>query len=158
MAHLHHAGLESSQSIVFTLILAFTGLVYVRGWGSLRSNLVERSSGWRAFSFLLGLLLIWVALASPIAGLDHELLTVHMLQHLLLMTLAPPLIWLGAPVGPVVHGLPQRLVETLIAPLWQSRAVKRFAEILGRPRFALLAASAALIGWHIPTLFELGMQ
>src|SRR6201987_6190326 len=95
-------------------------------------------------------------MASPIAALDHQLLTVHMLQHLLLMTLAPPLIWLSAPVPPLLHGLPQAFVESLL-PLWQSQA-PRFTEVMGRPRFAWFAACAALIGGHIPTFFALGMQ
>jgi len=158
MTHLHHAALGLSQSVLFTLILVFAELVYLRGCLSIRSNALKINSGWRAFSFLLGLLLIWVALASPIAALDHELLTVHMLQHLLLMTLAPPLIWLGAPVGPVLRGLPQRFVENLFGRLWQSRAGKSFATAMGRPRFAWLAACAALVGWHIPRFFVLGMQ
>ena len=67
-------------------------------------------------SCLIGLFLIWVAVGSPIPVLDHELLTVHMLEHLLLMTLAPPLIWLGAPFRPPLHGLPERLVESLLVP------------------------------------------
>src|SRR5215831_935931 len=150
MTHLHHAALGSSQSVLFTLILVFAELVYLRGCLSIRSNALKINSGWRAFSFLLGLLLIWVALASPIAALDHELLTVHMLQHLLLMTLAPPLIWLGAPVGPVLHGLPRRFAEKMLPPLWQSRAEKGWVKALGSPQFAWLAACGALVGWHIP--------
>jgi putative membrane protein len=158
MPHLHHIALGRVGSVFFTLILVFTLLVYVRGWLVLRASLVKRTSGWRAISFLIGLFLIWAALASPFAVLDHELLTVHMVQHLLLMTLAPPLIWLGGPLGPVLHGLPQRFVEGLLVPSWQYLATKRFAEVLGRPKFAWLAACAALVGWHIPALFALGMQ
>ncbi|HKF02272.1 MAG TPA: cytochrome c oxidase assembly protein [Candidatus Sulfotelmatobacter sp.] len=157
MPHLHHADLRSSESVLFTLILVFTALVYLRGWLSLRSGALKGTSAWRALSFLFGVLLIWAALASPIAALDHELLTVHMLQHLLLMTLAPPLIWLGAPVGPTLEGLPQRFVESL-ARLWQSGEGKTFADFVGSPKFAWLAACAALVGWHIPKLFALGMQ
>jgi putative membrane protein len=158
MPHLHHAALGSSPGSVFlSLILIFMGGIYLRGWLPLRSDGVERTSAWRPASFLLGLFLIWLAVASPIAGLDHELLTVHMLQHLLLMTFAPPLIWLGAPVRPVLRGLPQRFVESL-APLRQSLKVRRFAGVLGRPKFALVAACAALVGWHIPAFFALGMQ
>src|SRR5215472_1488847 len=158
MTHLHHAALGLSQSVLFTLILVFAELVYLRGCLSIRSNALKINSGWRAFSFLLGLLLIWVALASPIAGLDHELLTVHMLQHLLLMTLAPPLIWLSAPIDPLLQGLPGRFVKSLLHPLWQSPAWNSFRRALGNPKFAWLAACAALVGWHIPTFFALGMQ
>jgi putative membrane protein len=156
MPHLHHAGLGSCGSVFLTLILIFSASVYLRGWLSLRSNSLKATSARRAFSFLLGLFLIWVAMASPIAALDHQLLTVHMLQHLLLMTLAPPLIWLGAPIRPLLHGLPLALVESL-RPLWQSQE-PRFTEVIRKPRFAWLAACAALIGWHIPAFFALGMQ
>ena len=156
MSHLHHAALGSSRSVFLTLILVVTALVYLRGWLSLRSSRVERSSVWRPVSFLIGLFLIWAGIATPFAALDHELLTVHMLQHLLLMTLAPPLIWLSAPVSPMLHGVPQRFIKSLPVPSWQ--VLKRFAKVAGSPEFAWLAACAALVGWHIPKLFALGMQ
>jgi putative membrane protein len=158
MPHLHHAGLWTPRSVFLTLILVFAALVYLRGWLFLRSRALKNTSAWHAFSVLLGLFFIWVAMASPIAALDHELLTVHMLQHLLLMTFAPLLIWLGAPVGPVLHGLPRRFVEEMLLPMWQSRAEKRYVKALGSPEFAWLAACAALVGWHIPICFALGMQ
>jgi putative membrane protein len=159
MPHLHDAAFGPSRSsLPLTLILSLTALVYLRGWLLLRSRHMERTSAWRAFSFFTGLTLIWVALASPIAGFDHELLTIHMLQHLLLMTFAPPLIWLGAPVSAVFGGLPRRFLESTFAPLRRSRAAERITEILERPIFTWLAACAALIGWHIPRFFELGMQ
>jgi putative membrane protein len=158
MPHLHHAALGSSQSLFLAVILVFTALVYLRGWLSLRSNIVNITSAWRAFSFLVGLFLIWVAVAPPIAALDHELLTVHMLQHLLFMTLAPPLIWLGSPVRPLLHGLPGRFVENVLVSLWRSKTAKRLGKVLGHRRFCWLAACAALVGWHIPTFFALGMQ
>ena len=158
MPHLHHADLGSSQSVSFSLILVFAALVYLRGWLSVRSSRVGPSSVWRPVSFLIGLLLIWAAVASPIAGLDHELLTVHMLQHLLLMTLVFSLIWLSAPIDPLLQGLPGRFVKSLLHPLWQSPAWNSFRRALGNPKFAWLAACAALVGWHIPTFFALGMQ
>jgi putative membrane protein len=158
MPHLHHAGFGTPRSVLLSLILVFTALLYLRGWLFLRSSALKAISAWRAFSFLLGLFFVWVAMASPIAAFDHELLTVHMLQHLLLMMFAPLLIWLGAPVGPVLHGLPARFVEEMLLPMWQSRAEKRYVKALGSPEFAWLAACAALVGWHIPTFFALGMQ
>jgi putative membrane protein len=164
MPHSHHAVFHSSRSsVILTMILVFTALIYLRGWLSLRfshagSRRVAHTSAWHVVSFLVGLFLIWIALASPIAGLDHELLTVHMLQHLLLMTLAPPLIWLALPVRPVLRGLPQRFLENIFAQLLHSRAAERVAEAMERPIFAWLAACAALVGWHIPRLFALGMQ
>jgi cytochrome c oxidase assembly factor CtaG len=109
------------------------------------------------FGFLVGLSLIWAAIASPVAALDHELLTVHMLKHLLLMTLAPPLIWLGEPVRVLMHGLP-RSSQRKIGSMFQLRLLYRLGQLLGRPQVCWLAASAALVLWHIPAIFALGMQ
>ena len=84
-----------SPAVPLALTLLLATIVYLRGWLSLRSRSVNIIPAWRAASFLIGAFLIWVALGSPLAALDEELLTVHMIQHLLLMTLAPPLILLG---------------------------------------------------------------
>ena len=157
MPHLHHGGIESS-AVWLTLSIALTALVYLRGWLHLRSTSANVVSAWRAISFLLGLLLIWTAVASPIAALDHELLTVHMLQHLLLMTLAPPLIWLGAPFMTLLHGLPRQFVQTVIRPLLHLAPVQTAGEALTQPALCWLVAAAALVGWHIPALFALGLQ
>jgi putative membrane protein len=157
MPHLHHADLDWFRSVLFILLL-FTALIYLRGWLSLRFSRAEQTSAWRAVSFLIGVLLIWVAMASPIAMLDHEWLTVHMVQHLLLMTMAPPLIWLGSPVHPLLCGLRQRVVVSLAVFWGRSRLVRTLASAAVRPRFAWLAACATLVGWHIPAFFALGMR
>jgi len=153
--HTHHAAFESF-SVSTALILA--ALVYVRGWVRIRRRGVDTIQGWHAASFLLGVFCVWLALASPIAALDHELLTVHMVQHLLLMTLAPPLIWLGAPVTPLIHGLPQRFVEGLIVPLFRWPLMKRLRKAMANQAACWLAAAGVLVGWHVPALFMLGLE
>ncbi len=83
---------------------------------------------WRAIAWLAGLAVILVALTSAIDPYAEELLTVHMVQHLLLTMIAPPLLALGAPVTlllraaspsvrrrtilPVLHSLPIRLLAS----------------------------------------------
>jgi cytochrome c oxidase assembly factor CtaG len=104
---------------------------------------------WCGASVVLGLFLIWIAVASPIASDDAESLTVHMVQHLLLMSLAPPLIWLGEPV----RALPARLVR-----LFQQRPIRQLGALLGNPVVCWLAGTAALIGWHVPAALALGMR
>lgn len=154
MLHTHHAAFELFSSVV--LILA--ALVYVREWVRIRTRGLDAMQGVHAASFLLGLFFVWLALASPIAALDHELLTVHMVQHLLLMTLAPPLIWLGAPVTALIHGLPQRFVEGPISQLFHSTAAERVGRAMTNPAVCWLAATATLVGWHIPAVFMLGLR
>ena len=135
-----------------------TALLYLRGWLRLRTAVVSAIPAWRAGSFTIGLLLIWLAIGSPLARLDEELLSVHMIQHLLLMTIAPPLIWLGAPAMPFLHGLPQRFVQAVVGPLLREPLVQRLGRALGQPVFCWLAATAALVGWHIPAAFTLALQ
>jgi len=158
MPHLHHGISGSVDSMSITVMLVFAALVYLRGWIRLRSTSFTIINGWHAFSFVVGLSLIWVAIASPIARLDHELLTVHMLKHMLLMTLAPPLIWLAEPVDPLLHGLPQRLVQRVLFRRLRLSPVSRIGTVLTRPEVGWLAAAAALVGWHIPAVFTLAMH
>lgn len=155
MPHTHHASFESFLVSAALIVAAF---IYVRGWVRIRRVDQDSVGGWRVASFFLGLFFIWLAVASPLAALDHELLTVHMLQHLLLMTLAPPLIWLGAPGKPLANGLPQRFVEGFLAPIVRWSPVKRLANALANPTVCWLAAAGALIGWHIPSVFALGQR
>jgi cytochrome c oxidase assembly factor CtaG len=154
MSHTHHAAFES---FVMSAALILTALIYVRGWVRIRRLELDTVGGWRTTSFFLGLFFIWLAVASPIATLDHKLLTIHMVEHLVLMTLAPPLIWLGAPMEPLAHGLPQRFVQALISQLSRS-AVQRLGSGIAHPTVCWLAAAGTLIGWHIPSLFVLGLR
>jgi len=144
--------------ISLTMCMTLAGFVYLRGWRHIRSAAVNAIPAWRAGSFLLGLFLIWVALGSPLALFDEELLTVHMIQHLLLMTIAPPLILLGAPVMPFLHGLPRRFVQTVLGPVFRLTAVQRAGRIISQPALCWLVASATLVGWHVPAAFTLGLQ
>jgi putative membrane protein len=146
------------SSVTPTLLLVLIALVYVRGWRRLRSPSFQVIDRWRAAGFLLGVLLIWIAVASPLAAGDAHLLTVHMVQHLLLMSLATPLIWLGEPVRPLLWGLPRRVGETVALWLFQRRSIRRLGTVLGHPAVCWLAATAALVGWHIPAALALGMQ
>lgn len=157
MPPLHHNAVESSGSMLVALLLVLTALLYLCGWLRLRPASEKGIAAWRGASFLAGLILVWVATASPIAALDERLLTVHMIQHLLLMTLAPPLIWLGDPVRLMWHGFPERLGR-MIAEAFRQPLALQLSRTLVRPMLCLLAASATLVGWHIPALFELGMR
>lgn len=156
--HVHLASGSWSLPVSLTLAMLLTALLYLRGWLHLRSASGNVIPVWQASSFFLGLFLIWVAVASPIAAFDEQLLTVHMIQHLLLMTFAAPLIWLGAPLMPFLHGLPPQFVRTVVGPLFRWKPMVWLGRALGRPAFCGLAATAALVGWHIPAAFTLALH
>jgi cytochrome c oxidase assembly factor CtaG len=159
MSALVQAALQNwSPPIPFTLSIVVAALLYTLGWYRLRLASVQVIPRWRAVSFLFGLLLIWVALGSPLSGLDEQLLTVHMIQHLLLMTVAPPLILLGAPLMPLLHGLPQRFVQIVVGPVFRWPPIRKIGAFVSKPAVCWLAAAAALIGWHIPSVFTLALR
>jgi putative membrane protein len=159
MAHSIQAAFEPwTLPVSLDLVLILEALLYLRGWARLRLSRVNIVPAWRAASFLLGLFLIWLAVGSPLAAFDEELLTVHMAQHLLLMTIAPALILLGAPLMPLLHGLPRHFVQTYIAPLLRYPPMQRLGRLLSNPTLCWLAAAAALVGWHVPAAFTLALQ
>lgn len=137
------------------IVLLLTALVYLRGWIHLRHT--NAIPSWRAAAFCGGLLCIGIAAFSPLAELDEELLTVHMLQHLLLMTAAPPLLLLGSPVLPLLHGLPKFAMRGALGPLLRLSLVQRIGHVLANPVVCWLTATAVLIGWHVPSVFALGL-
>ena len=154
MQHAHRAAFES---LWVSAPLILVALVYARGWLRVRKLDLHTIETLQAGSFVLGLLFIWLAVASPIAALDHELLTIHMVQHLLLMTLAPPLIWFGAPMKPLLHGLPQGF-GNVMSHFFRSPPIQRLGWAIAHPAVCWLAAAATLVGWHVPSLFALGMR
>src|ERR1700674_5549889 len=110
-AHVQHGYFSSLISSVTAVILVLLVFVYSRGWFRLRRDFPISFPPWRVAAFVAGLFSLWIALGSPLAELDHQLLTVHMMKHLLLMTVGAPLILLGAPGMPLLCGLPKWLMR-----------------------------------------------
>ena len=159
MAHSMQAAFERwTLPVMLDVVLIFQAFLYLRGWTRLRVSRANVIPAWRAGSFLFGLFLVWLAVGSPLAAFDEQLLTVHMAQHLLLMTIVPALILLGAPLLPLLHGLPRDFVQTILAPLFRYPAMQRLGRLLSQPAFCWLAATAALVGWHVPAAFTLALQ
>jgi len=147
-----------SPAVLLTSATILFALIYVRGWWRLHVTSPSVIPAWRAGSFLLGVFMIWLALGSPLAVFDEQLLTVHMIQHLLLMTLAPPLLWLGAPVMPVLHGLPKSFVQSVVSPFFRWAPLQRAGHILAQPLVCWIAATGTLVCWHVPAAFTLALR
>jgi putative membrane protein len=145
-------------SIPLALLAILVCIVYLRGWRQLRPAAANDLPAWRAVSFLAGVFLIWLAVGSPIAHLDEASLTAHMVQHLLLMTFAPPLILAGAPVMPMLHGLPQKFVQSVVGPFFRWPLMQAAGRVFSQPAVCWFAATAVLVGWHIPAAFDLALH
>jgi putative membrane protein len=139
-----------------TCALIVTALIYLRGWTRIRRTRPEMFPRWRLMAFEAGILALFVAVASPLDTFADSLLFMHMAQHFVLMSIAPPLIVLGAPVVPMLRGLPRWLIRGL-RPLFARGILHSIGTFLTRPRVAWLAMNLAYIGWHVPRAYELAL-
>ncbi len=108
---------------------------------------------WRVAAFGSGVLVLVVALVSPLDPLGETLLAVHMFQHGLLLTAAPVLLLLGRPTA----ALPWALPPPLRRKLARERSLRAIATSLGwmsRPLQSAALQAAVVSLWHAPLLFE----
>src|SRR6266481_8836910 len=152
--HVQHGYFSSLTTVILVLLL----FIYSRGWFRLRRASPGSFPPWRVAAFMAGLFSLWIALGSPLATLDHQLLTVHMMKHLLLMTVGAPLILLGAPAMPVLCGLPKWIMRLSLLLRSRTPKLSLLGNSLSNPVFCWLAGTAAVIAWHIPVLFQLGLS
>ncbi len=138
--------------------LVVTAAIYSRGWMHLRHRDPQRWNARRLWAFLAGLAGIELALASPIETFASLVLQLHMVQHVFLMMLVPPLIWLGDPFLPMLRGLPRPIRVVWVAPLIRSPRVRRTFTWLSHPMVALPLFVAASWGWHAPAAYELALR
>jgi cytochrome c oxidase assembly factor CtaG len=141
-----------------TIALTAVAFIYARGRRILVRARRDRFPAWRFLAFLGGLLAFWLALASPVEALSGFLLSAHMIQHLLLMSVAPPLLLLGAPLLPLLRGLPREFAHDGIGPFLNWQPLRRLGRFLTYPPVCWLLMVASLCGWHLPVLFDLALR
>ena len=146
----------SIEPAVIIPVLAAAAL-YAVGWRTLARRMPARFSAPRAIAFMAGLAIILGALCSPLDALGHQLLLAHMIQHMLLMLVAPPLLWAGAPTAPMLLGLP-RSARRGAAMILAAPAVRRFLTFLTHPAVSWIAFVIAFWAWHVPALYELALR
>jgi len=146
------------------LLAAIAAALHARGLRrQLRVTTAARRATlrWRGVAFYAALATIVAALDSPIDELADTLFWVHMLQHVLLMMVAAPLLVLAAPWLPIWRGLPLRTRKALgrwyvRSPGW--RGVRGGARWLAAPLVAWILFDADLLAWHAPALYELTLR
>src|SRR6266403_296163 len=106
-------------------MLLITATLYARGFLQLHTQMPDRFPNWRLAAFIGGIAALLVAVASPLEEFDDQLLQVHMMQHLILMLIAPTLLLAGAPAIVFVRAIPPRLAKLLLGPTMRSRVVRR---------------------------------
>ena len=139
---------------VVTVALLLTAIIYTRGWLRIRRTRPAQFPAWRLWCFLGGIAALFIAVASPLDTFSGSLLFMHMAQHYVLMSIAPPLVVFGAPVVPMLRGLPRWVIRVPLRPVFASGVLPELEAILTKPVVAWLLMNLAYIGWHIPVAYE----
>ena len=139
--------------VVGVLLASAAGwLLLVRRIGRLHPD--RPVSGWRTAAFMAGLATIAVALLSGVERYDTTLFSVHMVQHLLLMLLAAPLLALAAPVTQLLRAASPGVRRRWLLPVLHST----FAGAVGHPVVAWLTFTLVLWGTHFSPLFDVALE
>jgi cytochrome c oxidase assembly factor CtaG len=138
------------------LAVALAALLFTQATVRLRRRGRPELAGWdRAALFGLGLALTLVALVGPLDRIaEDDLLSVHMLQHVLIGDAAPALM-IVAVRGPLLVFL---LPAAVLAPLARSARVRATLSTLLRPRVAFGLWASNLAVWHVPYLYDLALR
>jgi cytochrome c oxidase assembly factor CtaG len=127
--------------------VAALAILYVRRWRHARAAGEPHPPSFNRLGlFGAGLLVVVVALLSPIDRLSEQLMLMHMLQHILLLDIAPILMILA-------------LTKVLLRPATRRlTAIERRAGYLGHPAFAVAAYVGFMWFWHIPTMYDAALR
>jgi cytochrome c oxidase assembly factor CtaG len=151
------------------LALALAGAVYTRGWWRLRALRSAPSAaprkdheglatGVRLAAYLGGLVILGLALLSPIDVLASQFFFMHMIQHLLLVMFVPPLLWIANPLPFMMWGLPVK-ARRQIGDLLRPRATfRRRLRTLTTAGISWILFVAFLLGWHDPGAYEAALR
>jgi cytochrome c oxidase assembly factor CtaG len=142
-------------AVLFGLIL-----LYLRGWRTLSRQDQPRAQTWRLEAFLAGAAISWIGWAPPLEALTHVLLIAHMVQHLLLVLVGPPLLLLGSPFLFIGAGWTRLKDRESISPskFPGSHFAWRAGSLITHPVAAALLMVAITITWHVPWVFEIAMH
>jgi cytochrome c oxidase assembly factor CtaG len=143
---------------MLTIAIVLVGCVYLRGWFAIRKTRASQFTLLRLSWFLLGLGGLWLAVASPLDDFADALLSAHMVQHLLLMSVVPPLLLLGWPVVPLLRGLPAWILRPALGPLLRLAMLRRLGRWLISPPVAWIAMNLTFLGWHVPAAYDFALR
>jgi cytochrome c oxidase assembly factor CtaG len=118
----------------------------------------RRWPAWRTGVFFLGIVALLVALLPALEVLAADLFSVHMLQHVLLTAVAPPLLFIGEPVRPLLLGLPDFVRARVVRPLARSGPVRGLVHLLRHPGVAVLLFVGGVYLWHWPVLYDAAVE
>lgn len=138
------------------LFIAAPAFIYAAGIRDImrRGRFGQRVRVGHVALFYLGILLLVLALLSPLDTLDGRSFAVHMTQHLLLLQAAPLLLLLGNPVPVMLAGMPRPLVRRVTRWMLRTRAVAGTLHAIMHPATVWMLYAGIMLAWHMPSLYD----
>lgn len=109
---------------------------------------------WRTACYFGGVFAFSLALLSPIAAYSEQLFSMHMVQHLLLLLVAPPLILLGLPFLPALWALPKSTRKTVGRWFRPGHPLASARRWISLPIVAVACYVVTVAIWHIPVFYD----
>lgn len=141
-----------------TLSLVLTGVVYTRGWIQIRKTRRAQFTAGKLAWFWGGLIVLWLAVGSPIDGFADALLSVHMIEHTFIISVVPPMLLLAHPTVPLLRGIPRGVLRKIVAPFARTRWFHAFWQRFMTPIVAWFALSVTFLTWHVPGAYNLALE
>jgi putative membrane protein len=140
-----------------SLFLFLAAYLYVNGL-SRWEHPSHPMTPWQRISFFAGLFAIFLALQSPIDPLSEHQFSIHQIQHLLMRMVAPLLVLLGAPLTPMLRGLPPWALHGVVRPMARNPVARRGYQILTNPIVTTVMFLGFLYIWQVPYLHNLAVR
>ncbi|HEV3187361.1 MAG TPA: cytochrome c oxidase assembly protein [Acidimicrobiales bacterium] len=145
----------------FVIVVVITVAANELGLHRLRQHSIASRTRRRrrnALIFYAGLASLLIAICSPVDYWSSSYFFVHMIEHVIIVFLAPVLVVAGAPWIPLMFALPvktRRKVGRFLYLDKRARALRAFGRFVRSPWVALISFNAAMLVWHVPALFDL---
>ena len=149
------------MTVEVPLIAIAAAVLYRLGRARMGGGRRRREGSWRAEAFYAGLLALVIATEPPLDSLADKLFWAHMVQHMLLQMVAPPLIVLGGPWLPVwrLVSLPtRRRVSRWLVQSSGAAPLRLAARVLGLPSVAWVLFIGTIALSHLPRVFDLALR
>ncbi len=143
-------------SIDAIIALAVAAVFYIRGTRSLRHRQMTAQRA-RHWAFFGGLAAIFFALATPLDVIAEHLFVVHQVQHLLLRGVAPMLLMLAVPAGPLIAGMPTVVRHRIFAPIMRQAIVRAVFGVAAQPLVSTVLYAGTLYAWQVPALHNVAL-
>ncbi len=146
-----------SLDLPLFIVLATGALYWLGARRTVTPARTRASQRWRDVYFYAGLATLVLALCSPLDAFSEKLFWAHMVQHILLLVVAAPLIVLARPWTRLWRALPlegRRGLGRGLAQSPRASPLRHASRVLGGPTASFLLFCGVLLAWHVPAMFD----